>query len=69
MVAVAVREPVLEAATEDRPVRADGGVPLESFVTDDADDSPECDCDELPDDFPCWLCVRDSRRNLPGEGE
>lgn len=47
----------------------DGGVTLESFVTDDADDSPECDCDELPDDFPCWSCVRDGRRDLPGEGE
>jgi hypothetical protein len=69
MVAVAIREPVLEAATEDRPVRADGGVTLESFVTDRDDDSPECDCDELSGDFPCWPCVRDGRRDLPGEGE
>jgi hypothetical protein len=66
MVAVAIREPVLEAATEDRPVRADGGVTLESFVTDD---TGECDCGELPDDFPCWPCVRDGRRDLPGDGQ
>lgn len=69
MVTVAIREPVLETATEYQPVRADGGVTFESPVTDDADDSPECDCDELPDDFPCWSCVRDGWRDLPGEGE
>jgi hypothetical protein len=69
MVGVAIREPVLKAATEDQPVRADGGVTLESFVTDDADDSPECDCDELRDDLPCWPCVRDGRRELPVQDE
>lgn len=67
MVGVGIREPVLEAATEDQPVRADGGVTLESFVTDN--DAVECDCEELRGDFPCWPCVRDGQRDLPGEGE
>ncbi|RKS81529.1 SWIM zinc finger protein [Haloarcula quadrata] len=45
----------------------DGGVTLDSFG---ADDRPEdCDCAELSGDFPCWPCVRDGRRDLPGEGE
>jgi hypothetical protein len=69
-VAVAIREPVLEAATEDQPVRADGGTAtLDSFGGDDRDDDrPEdCDCDELSGDFPCWPCVRDSRRELPSD--
>lgn len=50
----------------------DGGVTLEEFaITDERDDDrPEdCDCAELSGDFPCWLCVRDGRRDLPGEGE
>jgi hypothetical protein len=71
-VAVGIREPVLEAATEDQPVRADGGtITLEEFGADDRDDDrPEdCDCEELPGDFPCWLCVRDGRRDLPSKDE
>lgn len=51
-VAAAIQEPVLEVVTEDQPVRADGGMTLEKFVTDD-DDRLEYDCDELSDDFPC----------------
>lgn len=72
MVAVAIREPVLEAASREQPVRVDGGVTVEDFGADDSDDDrPECDCDcgELSGDFPCWPCVRDGRRDLPGEDE
>lgn len=50
----------------------DGGVTLAEFATTDErdDDRPEdCHCAELSGDFPCWLCVRDGRRDLPGEGE
>jgi hypothetical protein len=71
MIGVAIREPVLEAATREQPVRADGGsATLEEFGSDDRDDDrpDECDCDELSGDFPCWPCVRDGRRDLP-EGE
>lgn len=75
-VAVAIRTPVLDAATR-RSVAADGG----SHVTDvgdpaDAADGPEtpdsdedepddCACDELSGEFPCWPCVRTGRRELP----
>jgi len=46
----------------------DGGVTLEEFGADDRDDNrPECDCDELRGDFPCWICVRDGGRDLPEE--
>jgi uncharacterized Zn finger protein len=58
-VAVAIRSPVLAAAT--RQVAADGGT-----VVDDgepAEDDEECaDC---IGDFPCWECVRTGRREMP----
>jgi hypothetical protein len=63
MLAVAIREPVLEAATREQPVRADGGVTLDSFGDDDAaDDRPEdCDCGNWNDSLgvACWVCYRD----------
>lgn len=61
MVATAIREPVIEAVTEDQPVRADGGVTLDSFGADDRDDDrPEdCDCSPLFEDLACWPCYRD----------
>lgn len=60
-VAVAIREPVLEAATEDQPARADGGVTPDSLVTDDRDDDrPEdCDCGPHFEGLACWPCYRD----------
>jgi len=61
-VAVAIREPVLEAASREQPVRADGGVALEEFGADDRDDDrPEdCDCGEWNDGLGlcCWPCYR-----------
>jgi hypothetical protein len=63
MVAVAIREPVLEAASREQPVRADGGVTLEEFGCDDRDDDrPEdCDCGDWNDGLGlcCWPCYRD----------
>jgi hypothetical protein len=38
MVAVAIREPVLQAASREQPVRADGGVTLEEFGAHDGDE-------------------------------
>jgi len=66
MVAVAIREPVLEAASREQPVRADGGVTLAEFTTGDTDEDG-CWCDDH--DFPCFDCYNEGRRDLPGEGE
>jgi hypothetical protein len=66
MVAVAIREPVLEAATENQPVRADGGVTLAEFTTGD-NDRDGCWCDDHS--FPCFDCYNEGCRDLPGEGE
>jgi len=63
MVGVAIREPVLEAASREQSIRADGGVTLEEFGADDRDDDrPEdCDCGEWNDGLGlcCWPCYRD----------
>ncbi len=67
MVAVAIREPVLEAASREQPVRADGGtVTLEEFGADDRDEDG-CWCDDHS--MPCFNCYRAGRRDLPGDGE
>ena len=66
-VAIAIRPRILDIATKMRAV-ADGGVVTDSehLVDQSSDvDTTQCDCDELPDDFPCWECVRTGRRNLP----
>jgi hypothetical protein len=50
-------------------LRSDGGTATEGTVEKsthlDADEQGECDCKDLPDDFPCWPCVRDGKRDLP----
>lgn len=76
MVAVAIREPVLEAATEDQQVRADGGTAtLEEFGADDRDeDRPEdCDCSPHFEGLACWPCYRDgfetANPNRTGDGQ
>lgn len=61
MVAVAIREPLLEAVATEPSTRADGGVAVEA---EPDDSSKGCDCDKLSDDFPCWPCVRDGKREL-----
>ena len=38
--------------------REDGAAVIEA-------EREECDCAELSDDFPCWPCVREGRRELP----
>jgi hypothetical protein len=64
MVAVAVREPVIEAATAKSSIKADGGVAVKEHS--DKSRETECDCDGLPGDFPCWPCIRDGQKDLPG---
>ena len=62
-VAVAVREPVLEAVSREQPVRADGGVTLAEFGGDDYDDDrpDDCVCGEWNSGLGlcCWPCYRD----------
>ncbi|MCO8242988.1 SWIM zinc finger family protein [Haladaptatus sp. AB643] len=69
-VGVAIRTPLLQAATEHSLV-ADGGTEVERTHDSDTEDSDtdqpaECECDELGD-FPCWPCVRTGRREIPDE--
>jgi len=67
-VAVAIREPIMEAVT-DTQVAADGGSTISTDEDPEADDQTmdddACDCVELPGDFPCWDCVRTGKRTLP----
>jgi hypothetical protein len=69
-VAVAIRKPVIKAAAT-KDVVADGGTlqsdPSENLVPEEQEDSEECDCATLPDDFPCWECVRAGKRQLPDD--
>ena len=67
MVAVAIQEPVREAASGAQPVRADGGTAtLEEFATEE-DDEDGCWCDDHS--MPCFDCYDEGRRDLPGESE
>ena len=73
-VAVAIREPVLEAASEyereqEPEVAADGGTTIEGlaaceYAQDQSEASRPVDCDCLPtfDDLPCWPCYREGFR-------
>ncbi|WP_076431431.1 SWIM zinc finger family protein [Haladaptatus litoreus] len=66
-VGVAIRTPLLQAAT-DYSLVADGGVQIENNPENHADDSDtdqsaDCDCSGLGG-FPCWPCVRSGRRSL-----
>ncbi|WP_254767568.1 SWIM zinc finger family protein [Salinilacihabitans rarus] len=57
------------ASTLSEKFRADGGIATEEIGGGseplDAVEPEECDCAELSDDFPCWPCVRDGKRELP----
>jgi hypothetical protein len=60
MVAIAIREPVLEAASAEPTVKADGGVTVEKEEADHSNERPDdCDCSPLFEDLPCWPCYRD----------
>ena len=64
--AIAIRPKILNVATQMQLV-ADGGVRTEktSFESEDDTELPQCDCQHLNDDFPCWECVKTGRRELP----
>jgi hypothetical protein len=58
-VAVAIREPVLEAASAEPAMRADGGVTVEPEEPNHSDKRPDdCDCLLSMEDLPCWPCYR-----------
>ena len=64
-VAVAIREPVLNAAVA-ASVAADGGTTeMQSRHEETDEDVENCDCADLRDEFPCWECVRTGRKDLP----
>jgi hypothetical protein len=65
MVTVAIQEPVLEAASREQLVCADGGVTLEEFATKDTDKDTCCEAHG----FPCFDCYNDGRRDLLDDGE
>jgi len=64
--AIAIRPKILDVATQMQLV-ADGGVRTEKTSLEAGDDTdlPQCDCQHLNDDFPCWECVKTGRRELP----
>lgn len=67
-VAVAIRRPVLDAVRTMQLV-ADGGTPPQSDTepeTEIEETTCEYGCEEHPDAFPSWECVRTGRRSLPG---
>ncbi len=57
MVAIAIREPVLKAATTE--VATDGG----AVIDGDTDRPADCDCLPTFDELPCWPCYRDGFRS------
>lgn len=60
MVAVAIREPLLEAVSAEQTLKADGGVTVEAGEADHSDERPDdCDCSPLFEELPCWPCYRD----------
>ncbi|SDG02717.1 SWIM zinc finger family protein [Halorientalis regularis] len=62
MVAVAIREPVLGAASDEPKMKADGGVTVEAGESDHSDERPDdCDCGEWNQGLglSCWPCYRD----------
>jgi hypothetical protein len=60
MIAVATREPVLEAAGAEPQMRADGGASVEAEQSDYSDERPDdCDCWGPEQELPCWPCYRD----------
>lgn len=48
---------------------ADGGIAIEETGGEsepfDVAKRTNCDCSELLDDFPCWFCVSEEKRELP----
>ncbi|SFR97320.1 SWIM zinc finger [Halomicrobium zhouii] len=74
-VAVAIRRPILDLANEvqlladggTRPQRDDSG--QAEIQLNESPESDDCECDLLPDDFPCWECVRTGNQPMPTRNE
>jgi len=77
-VAVAIRRPLLDAATaEAQVVAADGGLPESTMsappsprespdgTPDDTENADVPDCEACREEFPCFECVLTGRRDLP----
>ena len=62
-VAVAIRTPLLEAATSQ--AVTDGGAVTLKDESEDEEEGDDCDCEHLESDFPCWECYRTGKRDLP----
>jgi len=70
-VAVAIRRPLIDTVQTTQMV-ADGGTAsrkasqdVETATEQTAPD--DCDCPDLPGEFPCWECYHAGRRDLPDE--
>jgi hypothetical protein len=60
MMAIAIREPLLEAVNAEPTMRADGGVTVEPEEANHSDERPDdCDCSPLFEELPCWPCYRE----------
>jgi hypothetical protein len=60
MVAVAIREPLIEAVSAEPTVKTDGGATVEADGVEHSDERPDdCDCIPSMEDLPCWPCYRD----------
>ena len=70
MVAVAIREPVLEAVSAEPTLSTDGGMTIKQGESDHSDERPDdCDCSPLFEELPCWLCYRDSSEEPTEESD
>ncbi|WP_158055620.1 SWIM zinc finger family protein [Halorussus halophilus] len=67
-IAVAIRRPILDVVARQQLV-ADGGVETRPQTRSETESDEkrdwDCDCADLPDDFPCWECYRRGERELP----
>jgi hypothetical protein len=60
MVAIGIRESLLEAVSAEPTMKADGGVTVEGDESDHSDQRPdECNCTPFSEELPCWACYRD----------
>lgn len=63
MVAIDMREPLVEAVKAEPIMKADRGIAVERGGGDHPDERPDdCDCSSPFEDFSCWPCYRDGFR-------
>ena len=60
IVAVAIREPLLEVVSVKSTIRLDGGVMIKTGDIDHSDERPDdCGCAPMVGDLSCWPCYRE----------